>query len=245
MDPTNALNAHASPDPGPDPSNAPGPRPAPDPAPPGTPPTHETAVHHSLVSTGGEQCPSCGAHVASDQRYCLRCGARCGEPRLPFMNAVTFMDAMRQPAEAAASAPPKRPKRRLSPNAALIATIGTLLLAMGVGVLIGRSGNDSVATAPQQAPIVIKGGSGGAEEETAPGAKAGKSNTIGGGGAKKQAPKALKKEAETQAGAEEVLKPANGVKLPKANQEIGGSCAKGTAGCSKSGKFEGNFFGEE
>jgi hypothetical protein len=29
-----------------------------------------------------------------DQRYCLACGARRGDPRLPFMDAVVLMDAM-------------------------------------------------------------------------------------------------------------------------------------------------------
>ena len=39
----------------------------------------------------------------------------------------------------------RRPKkqRRISPNAALIAGVGTLLLALGIGVLIGRSGDDN------------------------------------------------------------------------------------------------------
>lgn len=195
------------------------------------------------VNAVGGQCSSCKAYLAADQRYCLHCGVRCGEPRLPFMDAVTFMDAMRATPEAAIPAPAKRPKRRLSPNAALIATIGTLLLAMGVGVLIGRSGNGSTPAPQAAAPIVIHGGG---PEEGVETASAGTGKTTGGGGAggAKKQPKALEKEAETQAGAEEVLKPASGVKLPKANQSLGGSCAKGTAGCSDSGKFEGNFFGE-
>lgn len=269
MDPTNASNAHASasPDPGggippqPGPHSVPpqpGPHALPDPAPtphlapspppsspePPAPPTQETAAHHSLVASGGEQCPSCGAHVAADQRYCLHCGARCGEPRLPFMNAVTFMDAMKPRPDAAAAAPPKRPQRRLSPNAALIATIGTLLLAMGVGVLIGRSGNSSTPAPQATAPIVIHGG--GAEETTTPGTSTGETKAGGGGSAKKPPKKVLKKEAESQAGAEEFLKTAKGAKpLAKPTQELGGSCEKGTAGCSKNGKFEGNFFGEE
>lgn len=154
------------------------------------------------------------------------------------MNAVTFMDSMKHPREAP-PAPPKRPRRRVSPNAALIASIGTLLLAMGVGVLIGRS-NNTTATAPQAAaPIVIKGG---AEESAA--ASTGKTTT-GGGAAnpkvKKQKTKSLKKEAETQAGAEEVLKPSAGVKLPPATVKPGGKCASGTAGC-KGGEFTGEYF---
>jgi hypothetical protein len=215
MDPTHALNAPQTPQ----------------------PPGQATAVHHSLVAATGEQCPSCGHPVASDQRYCLSCGQRRGDPRLPFMNAVTFMDAMKRPA--AASSPPPPPKRRrLSPNAALIASVGTLLLAMGVGVLIGRSGNDTAAAPQQQAPIVIKSG---AETETptastagaAPGArKSSKPN-------KKAAAKA-KAAAESGEGAADVLHPK--VKLAPPTAQVGDKCSSG-AGC-KNGEFTGEFFGE-
>ncbi len=223
MDPTDALNAHA-------------PQAFGDGAYP--PPHVATAATHSLVATTSEQCPSCGAHVAPDQRYCLTCGARCGEPRLPIMDAVTFMDAMKQP-RGASTPPPQRPQRRVSPNMALFATIGVLLLAMGVGVLIGRSGNHPVASAPQAAPIVIKGGG---EESATASSEGAKGGTIG-GGSKKQKPKALKKEAESQAGAEEVLPTAPGVKLADPKVGIGDKCEEGTAGC-KNGEFGGEFFGE-
>jgi len=217
MDPTNALNAPQ--------------------APTGTSPA--TAVHHSLVASS-EQCPSCGNPVATDQRYCLQCGQRCGEPRLPFMNAVTFMDAMKRPA-AAPPAPPKAKRRGISPNAALITGVGTLLLAMGVGVLIGRSGNDTVA-APQQAsaPIVIKGG--GAESATASAGAAGASGGKSSKGGKKSA-KQAKAAADSGQGAEEVLKPAGDVKLPPATVQPGEHCESGAAGC-KGGEFTGDFFGE-
>jgi hypothetical protein len=155
------------------------------------------------------------------------------------MNAVTFMDAMKRPNEASA-APPKRPRRRVSPNTALIATVGTLLLAMGVGVLIGRSNNTTPAAPQAAAPIVIKGGG---EEATTP--SSGKATASGSGSAKakttKQKTTALKKEAETQAGAEEVLKPSAGVKLPPATVKPGAACSKGTAGC-KGGEFTGEYF---
>jgi hypothetical protein len=153
------------------------------------------------------------------------------------MDAVTFMDSMKQPREASAP-PPQRPQRRVSSNMALFATIGVLLLAMGVGVLIGRSGNHSVASAPQSAPIVIN--KGGTEETGATASTGGSGGTIG-GSSKKVKPKALKKEAESQAGAESVLKPAAGVKLPPAKVEVGGKCESGTAGC-ENGEFTGNYF---
>jgi len=228
----------------PAPAHSPPPTQAPGPAQNGTPgPAHATAANHSLVASGGDQCPSCGFHVASDQRYCLHCGARCGEPRLPFMNAVTFMNSLKQPA-AGSSPPPKRKQRRVSPNAALIASVGTLLLAMGVGVLIGRSGNHSTAAAPAAAPIVIKGGSGSGEEAVATTASEGK-GAAGGTKATKQSKKALAKEAKSQSDTNKVLNTNSHVKLAPPEQKLGGTCEKGTAGCSKSGKFEGNFFGGE
>jgi hypothetical protein len=237
MDPTPALNAPQTPQP---------PPPA-DPRHPGVPqsqapaaPSPATAAHHSLVAATGEQCPSCGHPVASDQRYCLSCGQRRGDPRLPFMNAVTFMDAMKRPAAASPPPPPKR--RRLSPNAALIASVGTLLLAMGVGVLIGRSGNHSASTASEPTRVITVN-AGGTESATA---------TTGGGAAatspgkdkknEKAAAKA-KAKAESGKGAEEVLKPSGNVDLPPATVQPGGKCEGEQAGC-ENGEFTGNYFGE-
>jgi hypothetical protein len=197
-----------------------------------------------MVNAGGEQCPSCGMTVATDQRYCLHCGQRCGEPRMQFMNAVTFMDAMRAPSEAVAGpAPQPQPRRRrISPNAALIAGVGTLLLAMGVGVMIGHSGNQSVATNAAAPQVITVHGGGGEETET--GAAANKGNASGKSGkANKKASASAKKKAETGQGAEEVLKPSAGVKLPPATAQPGSKCESGAAGC-KGGEFTGEFFGE-
>ncbi|HEV7398822.1 MAG TPA: hypothetical protein VGN84_00995 [Solirubrobacterales bacterium] len=202
-----------------------------------------TEVHHSLVTATGEQCPSCGTSVAADQRYCLHCGQRCGEPRLPFMNAVTFMDAMKQTKSTAATPPVKPTRRGVSANAALIAGVGTLILAMGVGVLIGRSGNNSTTATPAAAQIIKVPAGGGAETATASSGKASSGSGAAKAKSKKSNPTALKKEAETQKGAEEVLKPSAGVKLPPATVEPGSSCPAGTAGC-KGGEFTGEYFGE-
>jgi hypothetical protein len=200
-----------------------------------------SGAHHSLMTAAGEQCPSCGKPVAADQRYCLDCGQRRGEPRLPFMNAVTFMEAMNRPPTPTAPAT-SRPKRRLSPNAALITGVGTLLLALGVGVLIGRSGDNSgstnVAATPQV--ITVNGGAEGATAST--GSSAGKANAKSSKGSKKAA-KAAAQRAASGAGAEEVLKPAGNVKLPPATVQPGGKCPHGSAGCD-GGEFTGNFFGE-
>lgn len=203
---------------------------------PPAPPAASGATHS--LAQSGEQCPSCGSHVTPDQRYCLRCGERCGDPRLPFMSAVTFMDAMKSPAAAGASAPPpRRSQRRVSPNMALFATIGVLLLAMGVGVLIGRSGNHSVATAPQAAaPIVIHGGGSGEELK---GASSEPGAAKIGGSPKKVTKKVLEKEANSQGDTESLLH--SKVPLAKPDVKLGDKCKEGTAGC-KGKEFTGEFF---
>jgi hypothetical protein len=190
------------------------------------------------IAQSGDRCPSCGAPLAADQRYCIECGQRRGDPRLPFMDAVVLMDAVKRPAQA----PPPSPKKKrtgVSPNAALIAGVGTLLLALGIGVLIGRSAHQEVAQTAA-APQVIRVG--GVEGESA-GAKS--SATTGGGAASKAKTKAQKekalKEAEAHPAAEEVLKPAGDVKLPPPTVEPGDKCEKGASGC-KGGEFTGEFF---
>src|SRR5258708_25148438 len=95
-----------------------------------------TELRPTVVSGGRELCSNCGAPLAADQRYCTECGQRRGAPRFPFMEGVA---QSRREAEA----PPPRPRPRFTPNSTLIAGIGTLLLAMGIGVLIGRTGNGS------------------------------------------------------------------------------------------------------
>lgn len=218
---------------------------APAPVPTHAAPAPEAAPH---VPSGFEHCPSCGALIAVDQRYCLECGHRRGEPRLPFMDAVVFMDAMNKPPEAPVETGKKTKRGGISPNAALIAGVGVLLLALGIGVLIGRSGNHGAtqAAAPPQV-VTVGGGSGEAEASSSSGggAETTKGPASTKGKTKKQIVKQKTKEAESGQGAEEVLHTAAGVKMAPATQQIGGSCDKEVAGCSKSGKFDGSFFGEE
>jgi hypothetical protein len=196
-------------------------------------------IQTSAVQSG-DQCASCGALLAADQRYCLECGQRRGDPRLPFMDAVVLMDAVKRPAQAAPPSPPKKKRTGISPNAALIAGVGTLLLALGIGVLIGRSGHQEVAQTAA-APIVIH--SGGGEEATTTSTK-GKTTTGGGNASKaktKKQKEAALKEAESHPAAEEVIKPVNGVELAKPKTQVGDPCSNGQAGC-ENGKFNGSFF---
>jgi hypothetical protein len=104
------------------------------------------------VPAADEHCAECGAPMASDQRYCVECGERRGERRFP---------AAMQPAAttSAASPPPAEGRRsRMSSSTTLIAGVGTLLLAMGVGVLIGRSDAPKSAAAPTQVISVAQPG---------------------------------------------------------------------------------------
>lgn len=185
--------------------------------------------------------------MAADQRYCLQCGKRRGEPRLPFMDAVTFMTAMGQPRTATASevaaAPPKR--QRPSANATLIAGVGILLLALGIGVMIGQSNDQGAAPVANATPQVIKVGGG---EEAAASTAADSGTEIGGGkGGKAKRAKAAPEKAIDSSGTSEaaakVLKPAGDVKLPPPTVQKGGKCESGAAGC-EGGEFTGDFFGE-
>ena len=220
---------------------------------------------------GNESCPNCSAQMAADQRYCLNCGHRRGDPRLPFMDAVVFMESMGSPGAGAGATPPPPPAEtksssRMNANAALIAGVATLVLAIGVGFLIGRSGHENSPQAAA-APQIIKVGGGGGEEgggteagateesSTEKGAKTKGGKSKGDSKAAEEAktsPKATKKSKENsevgEHGAskatEEVLHTEGNVKLAEPEVKVGGECTKGTAGCGETGKFEGNFFGE-
>jgi hypothetical protein len=204
------------------------------------------------IAGSGDNCPNCGASLAPDQRYCLACGQRRGEPRLPFMDAVVFMESAKRPVQAeTAAAPIPPPDRRpfMSANASLVAGVATLVLAIGVGVLIGRSGDGGSSNAASPAPQIIRVGGGGEVASTAR-SKEGKdsTNTRSGSNKPKSATetKAKKKlqtgDSGTTKAVEEVYEPAPGVKIAPPEQKVGGECDPSVAGCGSSGKFEGNFF---
>lgn len=214
-------------------------------------------VPPAIGSSPGDACPTCGARMALDQRYCLNCGSRRGDPRLPFMDAVVFMEASRQPkGEQAGAAPPPSPpaKSGISPSTTLIAGIATLVLAVGVGVLIGRSGNESTPAASQKPTVIQVGGNsggGGEAETTTESSNSGKEANKGSGKSKGSGGKSGKKSSAAEEGAnggskasQEVLHTAPGVKEAKPEAQVGESCEKGSAGCSNGGEFNGNFFGE-
>jgi hypothetical protein len=109
-------------------------------------------------------CAACGAPLAGDQRYCLQCGERTA-PISSLMLGGTLAAAQASPAASPAGAAPPAPgPPGVAPASPLqagdpgaggnaltvIAGVGVLLLAMGVGVLIGRSGGSKPGAAPPQ-----------------------------------------------------------------------------------------------
>jgi hypothetical protein len=161
------------------------------------------------------------------------------------MDAVVFMNAVNRPAPAASPPAPAKKRARMSPNASLIAGVGTLLLALGIGVLIGQTNDSGAVSAANTAPQIIRVGGGGEEEPATASTGAAKSGGAAKGGKAKKAKapeKAVDKSGTSEAAAE-VLKPAGDVKLPPPTVQPGGKCESGTSGC-EGGEFTGEFFGE-
>jgi hypothetical protein len=134
----------------------------------------------------------------------------------------------------------------MSANASLIAGVGTLVLAIGVGVLIGRGGDGGTPTAANAAPQIIKVGGGPETASTASSGEAATAKDKSKGGkskAKKTVDTTKAGGSGTSEAAEEILKPAGDVKLPPPTVQKGGKCESGAAGCDN-GEFTGDFFGE-
>lgn len=186
-----------------------------------------TETHVAPLSISRERCSGCGATLASDQRYCVECGQRCGARRLPFTEGLVDR------AQQAPSSRPPSGRARVSINSTVIAGVGTLLLAMGIGVLIGRSGTGgSVKGASPPVQVVTVSGAGGAavpsaESQTstsAAGTTKSKGSSSGASTAK----------STSQTSKKAPVSPAKTVTV--------GSPGKGPG--YQKGHFTGNFFGE-
>jgi hypothetical protein len=107
-----------------------------------------------------ESCRKCRAPLAEDQRYCLNCGARVGDPRLDFSR---YEAPGARPEKPLAAPEPAKPERDYTPLAAVggIAVLGAMLL---IGVLIGKGGGETAATPP---PVIVQGGEAGGGGKTA------------------------------------------------------------------------------
>ena len=84
------------------------------------------------LGTHGEPCASCGAPLATDQRYCLSCGMRRGEARVPFM-ALLEGGTRPEPEPVPVASPAQRP---FEPTSVGIA-VGVVVLLLGFGTFMG------------------------------------------------------------------------------------------------------------
>ncbi len=165
------------------------------------------------MPAGAERCPACRTPMAPDQRYCLDCGERRSEPRRLV------------------AAPTPAPVRRVRPaapaSATLIAGVATLLVALGVGVEIGRTSGRPAATVSAAPVRVVTVPAGAAAPDATAAATATPSATP------ESTPDAGKK-----------AKPAptpKAAKTPPPEVKVG-SPGKGAG--YKDGKFTGDFFGQ-
>lgn len=118
----------------------------------------EMIASSSPATGAAESCAACGAPLAVDQRYCLECGER----RTP-MSSVLLGGPPRgdSPPPSPATVPPvpgSPAAAQRSNTVSALAGVGVLLLAMGVGVLIGHSANSKPATPPVQVISVAQPG---------------------------------------------------------------------------------------
>jgi hypothetical protein len=89
-------------------------------------------------------CASCGAPMAGDQRWCLECGSR--------------RAGLTAPVSLGATAPPTAPgppKGRDRASLTFVAVVACLLVALALGVLIGRSrGTPATARGPAPREVI-------------------------------------------------------------------------------------------
>lgn len=115
-----------------------------------------------------EHCSACRAPVASDQRYCLACGERLGEPRVPVAPTHAL------PADANPSSAATGPGRELL-AAALVLGVAALFT---LGVIVGRENGASPTQGRE--PVVVRVQAGGANNGTAGEATAAAGERAGG-----------------------------------------------------------------
>ena len=199
-----------------------------------------------MAPTSATHCANCGAFLAADQRYCVECGERHGDPRLPVMSGRQDLTA-----SALAPQPPRKGSRlaRASANTALIAGVGTLLVALGVGVLIGRTSDNPNQPAASAAPQVVTIAGGGAvagatgASSAAPASTADASTSGAAKDAKGKAAAAGDKGKSTDK-SDAASAPASGKAVPKKAGKVVTVGSKGSGKGYKNGKFTGDFFGQ-
>jgi uncharacterized OB-fold protein len=184
------------------------------------------------AAAAGDRCAACGSRLAGDQRYCLECGERRGAARFSPRptHATSVTTTTREPRRAP----------RLSGGTTLIAGVGTLLLAMGIGVLIGRTGSPAGAQGNSKVQVVqVPGGSGAVSTASTP-----SSSSASGAGARNKPGKHKTSSRKSAPASTTHLSAANATQtvknLPPPTVTVG---AKGHGPGYTHGHFTGTFFG--
>lgn len=133
-----------------------------------------------------EPCEECGAPMDPQQRYCVNCAARRGNGANP---ASRYFAAMSKRSRRPLTGPP--PKQSPTSRAAAVAFFALLPLAVGLGLVIGRSGSgednsDALLQALRERPAATAGavattGSAATAQKAKKEAKAGKGKSKGEG----------------------------------------------------------------
>jgi hypothetical protein len=130
---------------------------------PADPDQGQQASSQDQQASSHQPCDTCGAPLDERQRYCLACGARrkhTDDPAARFLAAATRRRRIAPAVPGAAGA-----GRRSAPLA-IAAAVAAIPLALGVGVLVGRSsgGGDGkliAALRAEKAPVIQYSGTGG------------------------------------------------------------------------------------
>lgn len=122
-------------------------------------------LYQPILGEDGQPCAVCDAPLASDQRYCLRCGTRRAEARLPFEELLREPRVREREREllGASAAPALPPPWYLSPFAGLAGLAALALI--GLGILVGTLLDDPAAPPRpivQKPPVVNITNTGGA-----------------------------------------------------------------------------------
>jgi hypothetical protein len=201
-----------------------------------------------LLAATSDRCVACGTPMSADQRYCVSCGERRGQARFSLPAGGEPSETVTETAVLAAASPPRSP--RASQGTTIVAGVGTLLLAMGVGVLIGRNSADTTTRTQQAAaPVVtVLGGAGTGTAAASAGGAAKKSSSKPSTSKtrttthKKSADQPTAAQAEKASDAASKVLGSGNSNLPPATVTVG-QTGHGP-GYNQSGHFDGSFFGQ-
>jgi hypothetical protein len=214
----------------------------------------QAPLQMTQLASSSDRCAMCGAEMAPDQSYCVECGTRRGKARFSLSQGA-------QAAPLAAVTPTR--SHRFSPSSTVLVGLAVLILSLGVGVLIGRSGSGT----GKQPPInVVVGGAAGAGAAGAATPASGSGNSSGASNHSKSSgsskvPSSSKGSAGVSALANKANAPKsakarsnvvnkalnhqtttkNGKTIPSATAKVGSKCTAGTVGCVN-GIYQGSGF---